>query len=133
MVNRVLLDVGGLDVSKPGVDVLTATKQNLHFTSEFSHVREVVSGITRVTYGAAAITIPFGITFARLPYMDIWYKAQTGSAFGLYAYTTNVAEFGGLYLAYLTTSNLQLKWTSYPQSGITYWDIAYRVWGYSTP
>lgn len=133
MANRVLLDLTGLDVSKAGVDVTTAAKRDLLFTSDWTFVRELVSGITRVTYGAAKITIPFGLTLTRVPYIDIWFKQQNGSSYGRYFTAPTASDLGGYSLAYVTTSDIQFLWNSNPQSGITYWDIAYRVWGYSTP
>lgn len=134
MVNRVLLDVTGLDVSKAGVDVTTAGAKDLLFSSAWAHVREQVTGITRVTYGAAKITVPFGLTFPRVPYVDLWYKSSSQSTYSRYWVTTTLAEHGSnFYMAYLTTSNIQFLWNSSPQSGVSYFDIAYRVWGYPTP
>lgn len=130
MANRVLMDLSGVQVSKAGINVLTAANADLLFSSEWTHLREVVSGVVRVTYGAAKITVPFGVTFGGPPFTNLWYL--NGGDWLPYWLAPDAASHGAGYMVYVTASNIQFLWNSQP-STVTYYDVAYRVWGYTAP
>lgn len=73
MPNRVLLNAAGLKVSKPGIDVLTATDAQLVFNSNYSMVVPLIRGrfLIEARDGegtpANTRTIGFGRTFSTVP------------------------------------------------------------------
>lgn len=71
MVNRVLVDYNGLKVSKPGIDVLYASDNDLLFTSKGIAYRPYASGQTYIP-GRGTFAIPIGKSFAGSPLMIAW-------------------------------------------------------------
>ncbi len=68
MVDRVLLDASGLKVSKPGVDVKTASEAGLTFNSEWSAMSRLIFGSFTVNPNVGNTrTIMYGKTFTYRP------------------------------------------------------------------
>lgn len=66
MSNRILLDNGGLKISKPGIDVLTATDDELVFNSDWSQLAIYMRGTLTVPDNGST-TISYGKTFVNMP------------------------------------------------------------------
>lgn len=75
MVNRVLFDTTGIDISLPTFDVLTATKAQLAFDSTMISTRLIMKGTVNLT--SASNTVYFGQTFSAVPYVS-FYKLSGG-------------------------------------------------------
>lgn len=70
---------GVLKVSKPGVDVLTASNLNLQFSSEYAHLKTLISGTMAVGVGATG-SAWFGISLGRPPICEVFvhYRGVSG-------------------------------------------------------
>lgn len=95
MVNRILLNVNGLEVSKPGVDVFSATPFQKLFSSSFKSPLLISKGsfvstpgggngtsevVTDIWYGATLSPPPFVVAIAQADHWILAYgnKAQYG-------------------------------------------------------
>lgn len=66
MANRVVLTLGGLKVSKPGINVLTAADTDLIFSSDFNQGSLFSRG--SVTFSSSSIqSVNYGKTFVNMP------------------------------------------------------------------
>lgn len=72
MTNRVLLDSSGLKVSKPGVNVITANRNQLLFGSDASCMTLHMSGVWALSNTTATQTLLLGKTFSRIPYVTLF-------------------------------------------------------------
>jgi hypothetical protein len=72
MVDRVLIDVNGMKISKPGVDVKTAAGTNLLFRSDAAQLSIYQQGlVTYTNEGESDLFIPFGKTFPGVPIVSL--------------------------------------------------------------
>lgn len=80
MANRVLLDENGLKISRPGIDVLTASPANLLFRSDATNVprwdQGSLAGSASVHWDNGAIYY-YGRTFATIPIVT-WSRQYQG-------------------------------------------------------
>lgn len=99
MTNRVLLDVNGLKVSQPGVDVLTAPNWGLHFSSDWSAVSELITGEVYLPPNAAT-NVWFGKSFTNgLPLVSIYRRFPSSwiSGWTVAYLDQNAPTWGSLY------------------------------------
>lgn len=82
MANRVKLSTDGLLISKPGVDVLTATADSdFLFNSNFPVTRLFMQGTG--TMSGSTLTINFGVTLPRKPFVSCLLQRYTAANSGL--------------------------------------------------
>jgi hypothetical protein len=129
MTNRVLLDSSGLKVSKPGVNVLTASASQLNFNSEWSQVGLYRRGTYTIDWpiSASGIFINLGKTFTTPPI--VIFEIKDGSVYrtiggpsGFYYQVLSGGGDGTGYhwlLARVTTTQIRIdgNWNKYGVSG----------------
>lgn len=70
MANRVLLNEGGLKISKSGVNVLTATPSQLQFTSDYTQFGSYKNGQFSINYNSVSVlttAVTYGETLPKAP------------------------------------------------------------------
>lgn len=74
MANRVILNSSGLTISRPGVNVLTATDvSDLLFSSNYNAHKFIQSGTASLTSGGQYFTVNFGVTLNKLPICFVYF------------------------------------------------------------
>jgi len=82
MTNRILLNAGGLKISNPGADVLTAAGRFLHFSSDWSQLGQYAQGSATTSWavsgevGTWTQSIGLGKTFASPP--QVFFERDLG-------------------------------------------------------
>lgn len=78
MIARVLLDVNGLKVSKPGVDVLTAARKDLTFFSDSASfpIVETIQVYVSASWGSPQ-TVYFQRAYANRPMTSVFWSGVT--------------------------------------------------------
>jgi hypothetical protein len=79
MVNRVALGklgdgvTYGLEISKPGVNVLTASQQDMVFSTTWSHAGSVILSGNIAGGGGSTTTVNFGVTLDYVPLALVYF------------------------------------------------------------
>lgn len=126
MANRAVLNVNGLKVSKPGVNVLTAGINDLLFSDNWSALSKHMSGSLSISSGGNKF-VNFGKTFAQVP-LVMWEWNGYGDQWIGGAYGTNDTGTITTYGFYADTTRLVFlingDYYDWPQQ------VKYTVWDY---
>lgn len=134
MANRVILEPNKLLISKPGVNVLTATNTELLFSSEWSapgiHMRGSV-----MLDGAESKTVLFSKAFDTPPFVTLAMDlgdphARHNIVWGGFAWVT--AEFGDPNFPHVFIAAIANTGMSFMSSMDTQSEFYYTVWDYET-
>lgn len=88
LANRVLIHPDGMKISKPGVDVLSASNAQLLFSSDWTHPSLWLRGTIIASYGVTT-TVYFGKSFSRPPF--VFGTAQNASGGHFFSNSTDLA------------------------------------------
>ena len=105
MTGRILIDIDGMKMSKPGFNVQTTTKQNLIFNSDLRMFKVVQSGAVAVAAQSTAnFNVPIAFDYS-LPLISCLVKIGAVVDYHLPVYSTAVAYLQG------TKTNYQVEAT----------------------
>lgn len=126
MTNRVLLDLNGLKISKPGWDVTTAPEGALQYNSAWAGAQVLITGSLYRPNGSPDLDIWFGRWFSKPP-MVLLIAQQPDTNNTKFTLNAPPYDWGG---SYVTNDRFRLRTGNnpYTPSGV-YYD--YFIWNYA--